>query len=97
MELNELRNQIDVLDRQLTELFAKRLDICKKIAEYKRENGIEVYDEKREAAVLEKIAALCEGEFVEPTVELYKAIFSISRDFQTKNINENYPNSEEDV
>lgn len=97
MELNELRSQIDAIDKQLIELFAKRMDVCESIAEYKRQNGLEVYDQKRENAVLDKVASLCDQKLVEPTTELYRAIFAISRDYQTKNINEKRTDPEEEV
>ena len=89
MELNKLRDQIDVIDTQLVSLFAKRMEICEKIAKYKRQNSMEVYDEMREKAVLDKVASLCDDKLTEPTVELYRAIFAISRDLQSKNITEN--------
>lgn len=44
MDLLELRNQIDVIDSQIVELFEKRMDICKGVAQYKIENGKKVFD-----------------------------------------------------
>ena len=40
MEIKELREQIDIIDDELVRLFAKRMDISKQVAEYKKENSI---------------------------------------------------------
>ena len=53
MDLNELRGQIDSIDEQLVKLFSERMKISGRIAEYKTENGLPIYDEKRE---IEKLA-----------------------------------------
>ena len=34
VDLKELRDEIDSIDRQIVELFEKRMDICQKVAEY---------------------------------------------------------------
>ena len=34
-ELNELRNEIDVIDRQMMELFRRRMDVTRRVGEYK--------------------------------------------------------------
>ena len=41
MDINELRKQINDIDSDITELFCKRMDIARMIAEYKKEHGIE--------------------------------------------------------
>ena len=35
MDLTQLRKDIDEIDRQLVELYEQRMDICKRVAEYK--------------------------------------------------------------
>ena len=40
MDLTQLRKDIDEIDRQLVELYEQRMDICKRVAEYKIENQI---------------------------------------------------------
>ena len=39
MELRDLRDQIDAIDKQIVELYEKRVDVCKEVAEYKIETG----------------------------------------------------------
>ena len=36
MDLSELRVQIDAIDKDIVELYEKRMDICRQVAEYKR-------------------------------------------------------------
>ena len=39
VDLQDLRNEIDSIDRQMTELFEKRMEISRKVAEYKISTG----------------------------------------------------------
>lgn len=50
----ELRNQIDQIDRQLVQLFEKRMEVSTEIAEYKLANSIPVLDTQREQSVINK-------------------------------------------
>lgn len=43
-ELTEIRKDIDAVDRQITELFEKRLEYTKEVAEYKIAAGKPVLD-----------------------------------------------------
>ena len=53
-ELNELRGEIDAIDAQLTELFLRRMDVTRRVGEYKQAHGIPVLDPAREREVLAK-------------------------------------------
>ena len=39
-----LRDQIDAIDKQIVELYEKRVDVCKEVAEYKIDTGKKVFD-----------------------------------------------------
>lgn len=39
MDLLELRKRIDEIDGRIVELYEKRMDICREVAEYKIDNG----------------------------------------------------------
>ena len=95
MQLIELRNQINEIDKELTALFQKRMELCAKVAAYKRENGIEVLDSSREDEILEKISSLCNEDMSPYATELYKAIFEISRSYQSKVIKQQQNDTEE--
>ena len=48
MELSDYRARIDQIDRQLVELFARRMNTAAGIAAYKKEHGLPVLDPVRE-------------------------------------------------
>ncbi|WP_386696781.1 bifunctional chorismate mutase/prephenate dehydrogenase [Lonepinella sp. MS14436] len=50
--LKEIRNEIDTLDSELIELFAKRLALVKKVGEVKHQHGLPIYVPEREADML---------------------------------------------
>ncbi|MDG3088935.1 bifunctional chorismate mutase/prephenate dehydrogenase [Vibrio hannami] len=52
VELNELRDQIDEVDKQMVELLARRLALVEKVGEVKSEHGLPIYAPDREAAML---------------------------------------------
>ena len=52
-KLTRAREHINVIDRQMAELFEKRMLCAKEIAEYKMENGLPVFDPSREKIIIE--------------------------------------------
>lgn len=52
VELNELRDQIDEVDKQMVELLARRLALVEKVGEVKSQHGLPIYAPDREAAML---------------------------------------------
>ncbi|BCL71034.1 T-protein (Includes: Chorismate mutase; Prephenate dehydrogenase) [Vibrio nigripulchritudo SO65] len=52
VELNELRDQIDQVDKQMVDLLAQRLALVEKVGEVKSEHGLPIYVPEREAAML---------------------------------------------
>ena len=53
-QLQKYRNEIDNIDKQITELFEKRMDISKEIAICKKEQEIGILNAKREEEVIQK-------------------------------------------
>ena len=47
-DLQECRKQIDRLDKEILELFEKRMKVCEDVAQYKIETGKQVLDSERE-------------------------------------------------
>lgn len=52
VELNELRDQIDSVDKQILTLLAERLALVEKVGEVKSRHGLPIYAPDREAAML---------------------------------------------
>ena len=84
MNLDELRVQIDDIDRELVKLFTARMDIAAQVADYKRENNLPIYVPSRERAVLQKVADQAGPEMSNYTRVLYSMIFELSRSYQKK-------------
>ena len=86
MELTELRDQIDSIDRELVELFKRRMNVSAEVAEYKRRTGMNVLDSSRERALIGKVSDLSGEEFEEYTSTLYATILDVSRSYQHKKL-----------
>ena len=52
--LNELRKNIDEIDREIIELFEKRMDVAREIGRYKKQHDLPVFDPEREKKLIEK-------------------------------------------
>ena len=50
LDLGQIRNEIDGIDKQLVELFEQRMKLTKEVAEYKIQTGKKVLDRERKKA-----------------------------------------------
>ena len=55
-KLEQARLEINDIDREMAELFARRMKATKSIAEYKKERGLPIYDASRESVVIQRNA-----------------------------------------
>lgn len=84
MEIKEIREEIDSIDKELVALFLRRMDCSAKVAKYKRENGLPILDPKREEELLKRISAQAGAEFEQYAKKLYFTILELSREYQQK-------------
>ena len=84
MEIKDLRNQIDSIDEQMVKLFVERMQIAGKVAEYKKENNLSIYDKDREIEILNKVEKLAGCEFKPYVKNLFSTIMQSSKDYQSK-------------
>ena len=90
MDLLELRDKIDVIDSQIVELYEKRMDICRQVAEYKISTGKKVFDKQREMEKLSRVKSLTHNDFNSHGIEeLFEQIMSMSRKLQYRLLAEN--------
>ena len=81
--LNESREKINNIDKEMTKLFCERMNLCKDIAEYKKANSLPILDSSRENEVINKNLALVEDENLKPYYVTYiKNFLNVSRDYQ---------------
>lgn len=89
MDLLKLREQIDEVDAQIVELYEKRMEISRQVAEYKIETGKKVFDKAREEEKLRKVKSLTHNDFNSLGIqELFEQIMSMSRKLQYRLLTE---------
>lgn len=89
-DLLELREEIDLVDAQITDLFERRMKISEEVAHFKIENGRKVFDKEREQSKLETLSAMAHNDFNRHGVqELFSQIMAMSRKLQYQLLEEN--------
>ena len=83
-EISELRKQIDAIDRELVELYRRRMETVGAIGQYKREHGLPVLDSGREKSLLDKVAKQAGEAYEEGIRELYQLLLEQSRRHQER-------------
>lgn len=82
-DLLVLRDEIDKIDKQIVELFEKRMEISVQVAEYKINTGKKVFDKEREVSKLNTLQGLAHSSFNKHGVkELFQQIMAMSRKLQ---------------
>lgn len=89
MDLEKIREEIDLIDDQLFELFEKRMKISAEVAKAKKEANLPILSKKRERDILERISKKSE-EFASYSRTLYNTLFSLSKSYQHKLLTDNY-------
>src|ERR1700690_492859 len=87
MTLEELRNQIDALDRQLVELLSERARAALRIGHLKVATSLPVYEPAREKVIYANVRAANKGPL--PDIELthiYERIIDVMRSLQSNEL-----------
>ena len=84
MNIDEYRNRIDRIDKQLVTLFCERMDTASDIAAWKKEQKRPVFDPERERQKLIELASSVPEELREYTASLYSLLFELSRSYQNR-------------
>lgn len=93
-DIQELRQQLDQIDREIVALLEKRLDVSRDVARYKLARNLPVLDRAREAQVLDDRASLLrEEEHREALRNIYQQIMAMSRAEQEKILQEEQKNA----
>lgn len=86
MNLNEIRTQIDKMDRELLALFQNRMNLCRDVAAYKKANHLPIFQEEREKQILDKMEELAEDDMKSGAKALFTVIMDISKQMQRQMI-----------
>ena len=82
LDLQNLRQEINETDKDIVDLFKKRMNIAASVAEYKKQNGLPVLDAARERALLTRISDMAGEEFDVYARTLYHTMLDVSRAYQ---------------
>ena len=84
-KLENLREKIDTIDKEMIALFEKRMDIVADIAAYKIKNNLPVLNQNREDIVVSKVKSTVKNkDYSDSAADLIKNIMEISKKFQQK-------------
>ncbi len=80
IDLKKTRGEVDEIDRQIAELFEKRMRLTEDIAEFKLNHGMRVVDPEREEEMFRELRGMASSEFNAMGIqEVLRQIISISR------------------
>ncbi len=83
--LDEARRIINEVDAKMADLFEKRMNAARMVAEYKSEHGLKIYDAVREEEVIRRNSELISNsELREYYVNFLKNNMSVSRSYQDR-------------
>lgn len=83
--LDQIRKEIDVLDRELAALLEKRMDLTVRVSEYKMRTKMDVLDTSREARVIENVLnAVSNQEYHESIKAVFESIMTQSKNYQRR-------------
>ena len=67
-DLNNIRAQLDLVDRQLVDVLAQRRALINEVIEFKRARGMAVVDRAREDAMLDRIGTMAGEKGLDPRI-----------------------------
>ena len=84
IDLTQVREEINKIDDEISQLFQKRMELANDVAEYKRNNGKAVYDRSREREIINRISSGVSEDLSSYARILYETLFQLSRSYQFK-------------
>jgi chorismate mutase/prephenate dehydratase len=89
MNIEELRQNIDSIDNEISRLFTERMHIASQIAEYKREHNMPVLDQTREREIISRITGNQSDEVAAYSKMQFTTLFDLSRSYQNRRLTKN--------
>lgn len=84
MELENIRNKIDKIDKEMAILFSQRMELIELVKEEKKKNNLPTYNEAREKEIKAKNMLFVNSKYVEEYKEFIDSILKISKEYQEK-------------
>ena len=83
-EIDEQRKEIEEIDRQMAELFEKRMKAAETVAEFKKENALPIEDKKREAELTAKNCEFVSFEYRPYYESFIENVMEVSKKYQKR-------------
>ncbi len=83
MDLIELRQQIDEIDNEIVKLYQKRLEVVKKVGQFKKQSGTCLSHANRENDIVERLTLGLDDVTANCVKNLYATIFDNSKKLQS--------------
>ena len=90
MELDELRGGINRLDHIIQDAFTERMELCKEVARFKQERGMQIFQTDREKEILNRIRDNAPEGLEAPSALLFQTVMDISKYLQYREIHQNH-------
>lgn len=82
--LKEIRDKINDLDKEMLDLFTKRMKLSKEVIEYKMKNNLPILDSEREKEVIDKnLSNLKNKDLEKYYLEFITNLMNISKEYQS--------------
>lgn len=88
MDLEKLRSEIDGIDDEILKLFIRRMEVCKGVADFKRQKGLPVMQNGRELEIISKVRSKAPSELEDGAAILFQNIMDISKSLQCERISD---------
>ncbi|MDQ0151234.1 shikimate dehydrogenase [Eubacterium multiforme] len=96
--LESYRKEIDKIDNEITKLFEKRMNVVLKVAEYKKENNLPIFNEEREKKVIKKnVDRLENKDYTKEIEEFFINLMKVSKDLQKRKLGKVEEKSDNEV
>jgi chorismate mutase len=83
LDIDDIRKEIDRLDRELLRIFNERAALALAIGEIKKEKGLPVYDPQREKLIFERMKAANPGPLEDGAIiRLFERVIDESRSLE---------------
>lgn len=83
-DLTTLREKIDDIDNKLSEIYLDRIELVKKVGEFKKNNNVNVLHQNREQEIIDRLSLGKTETEKNHITHLYKNIFNYSKMLQTQ-------------
>lgn len=84
LDLGQIRQELDIIDKEMIALFSRRMELVSQVAAYKKEKNMPILDSGREAQVLDKVGREAGEALAEYAKTVYQTLLQVSKAYQAE-------------